>query len=101
MFINAFEEVKDEKTIAYLLDEHIYKIYKAYINYQDINGFARVVPMEDILKNDASLLVTNYVASSRISSNSILPFDQSFEQWNQSSQELKDSMDELFKMLTV
>jgi hypothetical protein len=41
------------------------------------------------------------VASSRISSDSILPFDQSFEQWNQRSKEVKESMDKLFKTLAV
>jgi type I restriction enzyme M protein len=101
LFINAFGEVKDEKTIAYLLDKHISKIFEAYTNYQDIKGFARIVSVDEILKNDASLLVTNYVASSRISSDSILPFDQSFEQWNQRSKEVKESMDKLFKTLAV
>ena len=67
LFINAFDEVKDEKTISYLLEHHIDKIYKAYSDYQNIDGFSRVVSNEDIMSNDGSLLVTNYIKSTRIS----------------------------------
>lgn len=99
LFINAFNEVKDEKNIAYLLDHHIAKIYQAYRDYVDMEGFARIVTNEDILKNDASLLVTNYVKSSRIIESSNTSLDEALLQWERSSRELKESMNTFFKVM--
>jgi type I restriction enzyme M protein len=99
LFINAFEELKDEKTISYLLDKHINKIFKAYKDFKDIDGFARVIDVEKILKNDASLLVTNYVKSSRIIKNKTLPLEESYKNWDKNSKVLTKSMNNLFKTL--
>ena len=100
LFINAFNEVKDEKTVAYLLDTHIDKIFKAYQKYEDIEGFAKLVDMDEILANDASLLVTNYVKSSRIIDGDVLPLSQSLRNWEESSKNLHESMNQLFKTLS-
>lgn len=100
LFINAFNEVKDEKNIAYLLDTHIDKIFKAYQKYEDIEGFARLADMDEILENDSSLLVTNYVKSSRIVNGDVLPLSQSFKNWEESSKILHESMNQLFKTLS-
>lgn len=100
LFINAFNEVKDEKTISYLLDHHIEKIFRAYTNYCDIDGFARVVPIEEVLSNDSSLLVTNYVKSSRLIESNVLAVAEAFDNWNQSSFTLKNSMATLFENLS-
>lgn len=99
LFINAFNEVKDEKTISYLLDSHITKIFRTYKNYKDVEGFAKLVKVEEILKKDSSLLVTNYVKSSRISKEIILPFEIAHNNWIKSSKELKTEMNQLFKKL--
>ncbi|OQK17259.1 DNA methyltransferase [Methyloprofundus sedimenti] len=99
LFINAFSEVKDEKTISYLLDEHIKKIYDAYTDYSDIEGFSCIVNVDDILKNDASLLVTNYVKSTRIVNDNILSVDDAYAQWISSSVIMKESMETLFDTL--
>lgn len=99
LFINAFNEVKDEKTVSYLLDHHIAKIYKAYQNYQDVEGFARLVGVEEVIENDSSLLVTKYLKSTRIKDYDVLPFNEAFRNWNTSSAKLKSSMHQLFKSL--
>ena len=101
LFINAFNEVKDEKTIAYLLDRHIDKIFKAYKNFEDIDGFARLVAIEEVMRNDGSLLVTNYVKSTRIIDRNILSVEDSFRNWESSSKELKSSMKSLFEILAL
>jgi len=99
LFINAFDEVKDEKAMAYLLDHHIEKIFNAYRNYQDIDDFARIVSNEDVINNDASLLVTNYVKSSRIRATSEVSFEEALAKWADSSETLKQSMNSLFASL--
>jgi type I restriction enzyme M protein len=99
LFINAFNEVKDEKTIAYLLDKHINKIFSAYRCYKCIDGFAKLVQVEDVLKNNSSLMVTNYVKSSRIIANNSIPVEEAYEDWKHSSKELTISMNTLFENL--
>ncbi|SEH05214.1 putative type I restriction enzymeP M protein [Candidatus Venteria ishoeyi] len=99
LFINAFNEVKDEKTIAYLLDEHIEKIFNAYTKFEDIEGFTRLVDVEEVMKKDGSLLVTNYVKSSRIIESDVASVEGSYKSWEKSSEELKNSINSLFKIL--
>lgn len=99
LFINAFNEVKDEKTISYLLNKHIRKIFNTYSNYEDIEGFARVVGIEEVLKNDGSLLVTNYVKSSRIKEHDLVSFKDAYFKWEKTSNSLKTNMQQLFNTL--
>jgi len=99
LFINAYNEIKEEKTISYLMPHHIEKIFKAYNDFQDVDGFTKVADLEEILKNDASLLVTNYVKSSRIGESNVLPFKQSFKEWEIQSEILKENMSQFFKTL--
>src|SRR5690606_21190315 len=47
LFINAVNEVRQEKTMGYLEDHHIDKIFKAYQNFEDIANFAAVVSLND------------------------------------------------------
>jgi len=99
LFINAYNEIKEEKTISYLLPNHIEKIFKAYNYFKDDEGFTKVVDLDVILKNDSSLLVTNYVKSSRIGESNVLPLKESFKKWEIQSEILKENMSQLFKIL--
>lgn len=62
LFINAVDEVKRDKTISMLEEKHIDKIFKAYKEYKDIPGFAKVVSNEQILENGATLNISQYVS---------------------------------------
>lgn len=62
LFINAVDEVKRDKTISMLEERHIDKIFKAYKDYKDIPGFAKVVKNEQILENGATLNISQYVS---------------------------------------
>ena len=99
LFINAYEEVKDEKTIAYLLDSHIDKIFNAYLAYKDIDGFAKLASIDEVLDNDGSLLVTNYVQSSRIVKKDKLIIEDVILDWKDHSNKTKSSIELLFKKL--
>lgn len=99
LFINAYKEIKEEKSIAYLLDNHIKKIHQAYSNYKAVDDFARVVPNEDVLNNDSSLLVTNYIKSARIQDSDTQNIKAVYNDWIQASNELKKSMASLFKTI--
>ena len=64
LFINASNEyVKhpEVRRLNMLSDANIEKIVSAYREFKDIPGFARVVTLEEIKKNDYNLNVTLYV----------------------------------------
>ena len=60
LFINAMDEVKNEKATNLLEEKQIQKILKAYRDYKDIPQFARVVESEEILNNNATLIIPLY-----------------------------------------
>jgi type I restriction enzyme M protein len=100
LMINAFDEIYREKTISFLLEKHINKILNAYQKYDNISSFSKVVTKDDILSNGASLLVANYVQSSRVK-NSNAPSDLRLivKQWIQSSLKVKTGIQDLLKMI--
>src|SRR3990170_2515606 len=60
LFINAVNEVKRESAFSYLTDEHIAKIHKAFITHKDIEGFAKVVSVKDVLSHDGNMAISLY-----------------------------------------
>jgi len=104
LFVNAVNEVTRERAQSFLTDEHIEKIVKAYRGFRDVEGFARVVPIDEIRGNDHNLSIALYVrpSANRVAEavaeygNSLA---QAIKEWQRSSAALRKSMDELFDML--
>lgn len=63
LFIDASKEVTIEKTQSFLEEYHRKKILVAYQSFRDINGFAKVIPNEEIQMHNANLSVQMYVHS--------------------------------------
>ena len=62
IFIDAKEEIRIERSTAYLKPEHIKRISDTYWKFKDIDGFAKVINSKDILKeNKGNLSVQLYV----------------------------------------
>jgi type I restriction enzyme M protein len=61
IFIDAKEELRIDRTNAWLEPQHIEKISNAYWQFTDIEGFAKVVSVEDVLHNNGNLSVQLYV----------------------------------------
>lgn len=97
LFIDAREELKREKTISYLLPEHINRIYKSFKAFTTEVGFSHMADDEEILKNDSSLNVPLYVET--INSEVLLTPQLAYTKWQESSDELKKSMNQLFEIL--
>ncbi|MFT6901156.1 MAG: type I restriction enzyme M protein [Colwellia sp.] len=98
LFINASDLVRKEKTISYLSDEHIAKIFNAYTNYKDIDGLSKVVPIADILKNRASLNINIYVNKYIVNED---VFESTLKQWTLSGETLADSISSVFKEIKL
>jgi type I restriction enzyme M protein len=98
LIINAVKEVRQDKNIAFLEEKHIQRIYEAYRSYTDQEGFAKVVPLKDILDHQASLNVSLYL-SNVDSSSETLSLSEAVQVWKSSSEALHESMSELFSTL--
>lgn len=97
LIINALKEVKQEKNIALLEEKHIDKIFKAYHDFEDKEGFCKVVSTEEVLEKQASLNMALYV--SNVKKTEYIPLDEVIQNWKNSSLTLKKSMKELFEIL--
>lgn len=97
LFIDAREELKREKTISYLMPEHISKIHKAYENFKNEEGFSYVASLEEIAEKESSLNIPLYIKGK--GDESILEPSEAYNNWEKSGIELKKSMNELFEIL--
>ncbi|MBL7906160.1 MAG: SAM-dependent DNA methyltransferase [Bacteroidales bacterium] len=97
LIINAVKEVKQDKNIGFLERSHIERIHQAYQAFKDEAGFSKVLRVEEILENRASLNIAQYVSNVDTSFGRI-NIDQALENWNRTSESLKKSMDELFQI---
>jgi type I restriction enzyme M protein len=62
IFINAVNELRIDRTNAWLEPQHIKKISDAYWKFKDIDGFAKVMSNKDVLsENNGNLSVQLYV----------------------------------------
>ncbi|MGD9732605.1 MAG: N-6 DNA methylase [Desulfamplus sp.] len=61
LFIDAKEELKIERTNAWLEPHHIKKIADAYWQFKDVEGFAKVMSNKDVLENNGNLSLQLYV----------------------------------------
>jgi type I restriction enzyme M protein len=99
LFINAVQEVKQEKTIGYLEEKHIDKIFNAYQNFEAIENFAAVATLEEVIMNKGNMSISLYVRPDNALSNITLPFAEAYENWDKSGKDLKKSMEELFQII--
>ena len=97
LFINGKDDVVDNKGLAYLTQEHIDKLYSAFINYKDIPHYAKVATTEEILSFDGNMNINFYVK--REGSGIDLSFGKAFSEWNESGEQLRESMNNLFEVL--
>ena len=98
LIINAVKEVRQDKNIAYLENNHIERIYNAYNAYEDQEGFCKVVSIDEVLAHKASLNMALYV-SNVDRSKEVINLQDALENWSASSKQLASSMSTLLKEL--
>jgi type I restriction enzyme M protein len=100
LFINAVNEISREKAQSFLKPEHIKKIHNAFKNYKNFEGFARVVGVDEIRKNDYSLNVSLYVklkqGQKKIDNKTLSGI---ILDWSQNQKSLKKNLNDLFSKL--
>ncbi|MBN2443150.1 MAG: N-6 DNA methylase [Spirochaetales bacterium] len=98
LIINAVKEVKQDKTLAILEDQHIKKIFEAFKEFKDRDGFCKIVDIEEILSKKGSLNIPLYVSNvDKIEDQK--DFSELYTDWIESSKNLKQSMPKLFTSL--
>jgi type I restriction enzyme M protein len=60
LFINADAEFRAGRAQNYLDPEHVEKVVSAYEQYEDIPGFATIVPVDELAKSDFNLNIRRY-----------------------------------------
>jgi type I restriction enzyme M protein len=61
IFINAVNEVHLERSSAWLEKDHIKNIACAFLQYKDIDGFAKIANINQVLENNGNLSIPLYV----------------------------------------
>jgi len=98
LFINAVKEVKQDKNIAFLEQQHIDKIYTIYKNFSEESEIAKIVSNEKLLENKGSLNIAQFLSNVDKSAPELSVSD-ALDAWNEQSSSLKGSMNELFQIL--
>ncbi len=108
LFINAVSEVARERAQSFLTDDHIHRIVVAYRDFGDEAGFTQVVSNDEIREKGGNLSIPLYVRAGTLSGMSVAEERSVYKanhlsaattNWQKSSVALRESMNDLFKML--
>tara|TARA_R110000744_G_scaffold12647_3_gene37487 strand:- start:8098 stop:9564 length:1467 start_codon:yes stop_codon:yes gene_type:complete len=99
LFINAVDEVKQEKTMGILEEIHINKIFKAYLDFTNKQNFSVLLTNEEVLVNNGNMSISLYVRTQELSMETVVNFEEVYDSWNDSSKQLKKSMKQFFEIL--
>lgn len=96
IFIDAEQEVTRKNAQSYLSETQIRKILNAYNDFADIEGFAKVVTNEDILRANSVLSISYYVEGIKEEE---LDFEESLASWQESSKTFNREIASLLNMI--
>jgi type I restriction enzyme M protein len=101
LFINAVNEVTRERAQSFLTDDHIERIVRAYEQFKDEPGLARVATLEEIRAKDGNLSIPLYVAPAGNGESNASPaadtasLPSALASWLESSRKVRDSLHNL------
>lgn len=97
LFINAVNEVRREKTMSYMDKHHRDKIEDAYKSNEDVEGFSRLVDLEEISKRNFNLNIPLYVLDMDENKDNE-SIEKLVNKWCESSDKLKISFNRLMEL---
>lgn len=97
LFIDAKNELKIERSEAYLLESHINKISDIFVAFKEEPGFSKIVSNNVVSENNSNLNVRLYVK--QLTNNEEYDVDQLLEFTRNNQKELNFNIDTLFKQL--
>ncbi|MDY6264261.1 MAG: class I SAM-dependent DNA methyltransferase [Fibrobacter sp.] len=99
LMINAVNEVVRKNAESMLTNDHIQKILSAYTAFETIDGFSKVVSIDEIAEKRYNLNISLYAYSQRYAQNQTLDAASAYNAWKQSSAALADVYDGLMDLL--
>jgi type I restriction enzyme M protein len=66
LFINASQEFEEGKAQNYLRDQDVQKIAATFHAFKDVERYARIVPVEEIERNEFNLNISRYVDTAAV-----------------------------------
>ena len=97
IFIDAKDELRIERSNAWLEPQHIKKISEAYWRYKDTEDFAKVIGTEEILENNGNLNISLYFKQQ--SSNYEYKIDEIISKLKSHQEEVNISFNSLINQL--
>jgi len=96
LFINAVDQIINEKGNAYLTDKHIEKIFTVFKEFKEIEDFSKITTIEDIMKYNGNMNISFYVRTqSNGSDSNYIMLKQIIKDWENQSNQLRKSLKQL------
>ena len=100
LIINAINEVTRKNAESYLEEEHIKKIKMVYDGFLSVDGFSKIINIEETKKENYSLSVARYIVPNKNNKASI-SFDEAFEAWKKTALKKRDLLSQIVSSITV
>jgi type I restriction enzyme M protein len=97
LIVDASREFKTGRAQNELLPEHVDRIYGWYRAYNDVDGIARVVTLDEIAANDYNLNIPRYVAPK--DERKVLTVEAAMKQLRESARAAFEAEDKLIEVL--
>ncbi|MCD8739323.1 type I restriction-modification system subunit M [Mucilaginibacter roseus] len=99
LIVNAVKEVINEKTMSFLTEDHINKIFSTYKEFTSVSNFASLVDKDYVLNtNQGNLSISLYVRPDNLGNKEAdISFQDTYLQWQEISATLQQSMKTLFQ----
>lgn len=97
LILDASREFKTGRAQNELLAEHVERIYGWYRNYQDVEGIARVVALDEIAGNDHNLNIPRYIEPNN--KQEVLTVKEAMSRLQQSATRALDAEEKLIAIL--
>jgi len=97
LFIDAKEELKLERSEAYLLESHIKRISGVYHSFEEQEGFSKIVSTNEILNNKGNLSIQLYIIQAN--NNEVHELDQLLALTKSNQNELNSNIQNLFEQI--
>ena len=99
IFIDAKDEIRVERSTAYLKPEHIKRIADTYWNFEDVDGFAKVISNKQVLKEQKANLSIQLYVKTNVAVNQQSTADI-FHVVKENRKIIENSYDDLFEKLS-
>ena len=98
LIINAIKQVKREKNISFLEENHINKIFDTYKHFKEEKNFSKLVSLDEVITNKGSLNIAQYLSNIDID-NEQVPINETLHHMMEISFKLKFNIEKLFKII--